>query len=70
MVSGVDAAVAVRVRAGILSASVNSTDDAAVGGFCSNDNNNRGDARVRARRGCSAGAGGRVHFGSACKRRR
>ena len=31
MVSGVDAAVA--VRAGILSANVNSTDDAAVGGF-------------------------------------
>jgi hypothetical protein len=33
MVSGVDAAVAVRVRAGVLSANVNSTDDAAVGGF-------------------------------------
>ena len=31
MVGGVDAAVA--VRAGILSANVNSTDDAAVGGF-------------------------------------
>ena len=33
MVSGVDAAVAVRVRAGGLSANVNSTDHAAVGGF-------------------------------------
>jgi len=33
IVSGVDAAVAVRVRAGGFSANVNSTDDAAEGGF-------------------------------------
>ena len=67
MVSGVDAAVA--VRAGILCANVNSTDDAAVGGFAPMTTTVVALACVRARRGCSAGAGGRAHFGSASKSR-